>query len=357
VEFRKDVDAPVKELFASVDLGGTKIACALAGSDGEILCEQRVPTGSHEGPAAVLERVAASVRDLVARAGPAPLALGMGVPGLVDVRQGVTKFLPNLPTQWREVPAARILSARLGCPVFLLNDARMAALGEFTFGRGQAVDTMVFFTLGTGIGGGVIVDGKLRLGPLGAAGELGHQTVQRDGPLCGCGNRGCLEALASGPALVAEGVRLMQTGLAPLLFEIVSGNVAAITPKEMGAAARAGDTAVREAIARAAGWLGIGVANVVNALAPELVVLGGSVAALDELLLEPVRATVRDRVRMFPVEDLQIERSLLGDNAGLLGGIALAASGAGALARAEPPGSAAGGAGAVAANLSNCEFK
>jgi len=316
---------PTKELFASVDLGGTKISSAIGTRDGEILYENRVPTESHQGPAAVLERVAVLIRDLEAHVGMKPLALGMGVPGLADCLEGVTKFLPNLATQWRDVPVAAILSTSIGCPVFLLNDARMAALGEYTFGRGKSTETMVLFTIGTGIGGGVVIDGKLRLGPLGAAGELGHQTVQRNGSLCGCGNRGCLETLASGPALVAEGVRLVLSGLAPILFEIVSGNVAAITPKEMGDAARAGETSVHEAIVTAATWLGIGVANVVTAIHPELVVLAGSVARLDELLLEPVRDTVRKSVRMFPVDAVRIETSDLGERSGLLGGIALAA--------------------------------
>jgi glucokinase len=314
------------ERFASVDLGGTKIAAAIANADGEILAEDRIATNSHEGPAAVLERITGLVGALSGRAGIRPAALGMGVPGLVDVRTGVTRFLPNLPSQWRDVPVGETLAAALGHPVFLLNDARMATLGEFKFGRGRSAETMVFLTIGTGIGGGVVVDGKLRLGPLGAAGELGHQTIQPGGPRCGCGNRGCLEALASGPALIGEGVRLVLSGLAPILFEKVGGNPGAITPKEMGAAARAGDNAVREAIARTAMWLGIGIANVVTALHPDVVVLGGSVAALDDLLLEPVRQTVRERVGMFPVDDVLIERSLLGDNAGLLGGIALAAA-------------------------------
>jgi glucokinase len=315
----------VRRVFAGVDLGGTKIACALGTAAGEILAETRAPTHSHEGPAAVLERISALVRDLGARAGAQPTAVGMGVPGLVETGTGVTRFLPNLPTQWRNVPAGATLSAALACPVFLLNDARMAAWGEFQFGRGKPACTMIFLTLGTGIGGGIIIDRKLRLGPLGAAGELGHQTIVPDGPLCGCGNRGCLEALASGPALAAEGIRLMQSGLAPMLFEMVAGNAAAVTPKEMGAAARAGDQAVGEAIARTAAWLGIGIANIVTALHPDLVVLGGSVAALDDLLLPTVRETVRQRVRMFPLDDVAIERSLLEDKAGLLGGSALAA--------------------------------
>ena len=315
----------MKELFASVDLGGTKIAAAIAGADGKILAEGRIATNSHEGPSGVLPRIAALVADLSSRLGAQPVCVGMGVPGLVEIATGITRFLPNLPTQWRGVPVGQTLSAALGCPVFLLNDARMATLGEFTFGRGKAADTMIFLTIGTGIGGGIVVDGKLRLGPLGAAGELGHQTIQRDGPLCGCGNRGCLEALASGPALVGEGVRLLLSGLAPVLFEMVSGNAGGVTPKEMGAAARAGEDSVREAITRIATWLGIGIANMVTALHPEMVALGGSVAALGDLLLDPVRETVKERVRMFPVQDLSIERSLLEDRAGLLGGIALAA--------------------------------
>ena len=312
------------ELFGSVDLGGTKIATAIANRDGRILAERQAPTVSHEGPGAVVARMAGLVEDLAASAGARPAALGVGVPGLVDLARGMTRFLPNLPTQWRDVPVADLLSARLGCPVFLLNDARLATLGEFTFGRGQPADTMVFLTLGTGVGGGIVIDRKLRLGPLGSAGELGHQTVEPGGVLCGCGNRGCLETVASGPALVAAGVRLMQSGLAPVLYEMVAGNIAAVTPKEMGAAALAGDSAVRDAIGRAATWLGIGIANIVTALHPELVVLGGSVAALGDLLLAPVRETVRERVRMFPADTVAIERSLLGDKAGLLGGIALA---------------------------------
>jgi glucokinase len=314
----------VNQIFASVDLGGTKIACALSRSTGEILVEQQTPTNSHEGPAAVLNRIIALLGDLSSRAGAHPAALGIGVPGLVDTRRGVTKFLPNLPTQWRDVQVAKILSGAIGCSVFLLNDVRMATLGEFTFGHGKSADTMIFVSIGTGIGGGVVVDRKLRLGPCGAAGELGHQTIQLDGPLCGCGNHGCLEALASGPALVAEGVRLLQTGLAPVLYDIVSGNIAAITPKEMGVAARAGDSAVSDAIQRTGTFIGVGISNLVNALHPELVILGGSVAALGDLLLNPIRAAVRDRVRMFPVDDVHIKRSLLEDRAGLLGGVALA---------------------------------
>ncbi len=253
----------------------------------------------------------------------------MGIPGLVDLAAGVTKFLPNMPTQWRDVPVASILGGLVGCPVHLLNDVRTATLGELRYGHGKAVGTMAFFSLGTGVGGGVAIDGKLRLGLLGAAGELGHQTIVPDGPRCGCGNRGCLETLASGPAITAEGIRLLRTGLAPKLYELVGGDVGRVTPAEMAEAATAGDQMVREAILRAAEYLGIGVANVVTILHPELVVLGGGVAAIGDLLLERVRQVVRERVGMFPTEGVRVERSLLGAQAGVLGAIALAADGVG----------------------------
>jgi glucokinase len=186
---------------------------------------------------------------------------------------------------------------------------------------------MAFFALGTGIGGGVAIDGRLRLGPLGAAGELGHQTILPDGPRCGCGNLGCLETLASGPAIAGEGIRLMQSGLAPKLYELVEGDAGRVTTKEMAAAARAGDKNIADAIVRAARYLGIGVANVVVVIHPDLVVLGGGVAQIGDLLFDTVRQTVRDRVGMFPTDGVTVLPSALGENAGALGGIALAMKG------------------------------
>ena len=307
-------------MWASVDIGGTNIALALASGDGHIEAETCIPTQSEQGADAVLERIATALSGL----GPRPEAIGVGVPGLADLARGHTLFLPNLPGNWRNVPVVPGLQSRIGCPVYLLNDVRMATLGELTFGLGRGVRDLAFFAIGTGIGGGVALDGRLRLGPLGSAGELGHQTIMPDGPLCGCGNRGCLEALASGPAIAAEGVRLMRIGLAPRLQELTSGNAELVTTRAM---AEADDPAVREAIVRAARYLGIGVANVITCLHPELVVLGGGVAGIGPLLVQAIRETVRERVRMFPVDDVRIERSLLGDKAGLYGGIALAREG------------------------------
>ena len=313
--------------YAGIDLGGTSIAAVLANAAGKIIQEASIATESHAGPAVVLERIASLVEQLLQAAQVSVQAVGIGCPGLVDVKNGITRFFPNLPTQWRNVPAAEWLSTRLHCPVFLLNDVRTATLGELVFGHGRHVQTMAFFSLGTGVGGGLVIDGKLRLGSLGAAGELGHQTILPEGPLCGCGNRGCLETLASGPAITAEGVRLMLAGQAPQLFEIVAGNPALISPRTIAAAAEAGDLGAQAAISRATEYLGIGIANLVTCLHPELIVLGGGVAEMGDLLLSPLRRILPERVRMFPPNDVRIELSLLGVRAGALGAIALAVRG------------------------------
>jgi glucokinase len=314
----------VARILASIDLGGSNTACALASGEGDILVERTIPTLPNQCPDAVLGRIATTLEAMAEEIGERPDAAGMGAPGLVDRATGITRFLPNLATQWRGVAVAQFLGGRMGCPVYLLNDVRIATLGEMTFGLTCKTGTMVFIAIGTGIGGGIVVDGRLRLGPLGAAGELGHQTIVPDGPLCGCGNHGCLEALASGPAIASEGVRMLLTGMAPRLYELTGGRIEEVNPKSMAAAAAAGDEAIQEAIVRAATYLGIGVANMVTALHPDLVVLGGGVAATGALLLDTVRTTVRSRARMFPVDDVSIKNSVLGDKAGLYGGIALA---------------------------------
>lgn len=313
-------------LIAGIDLGGTTIKAAVADRQGVILADESIPTDAHRGSAEVLDRIGNLIEQIAHSVGPAPAqitAIGMGVPGWVDVNLGVTKFLPNFPGHWSEVPVADTLGARFGCPVGVLNDVRMATLGELRFGHGRerSNPTLVFLSLGTGVGGGLVIDGRLRLGALGSAGEMGHQTLLPEGPRCGCGNRGCLETLASGPAIAAEGTRLMQIGLAPTLRKIVGDD--AVTPQAMHRAAT-DDPAIREAIQNAARFVGIALANTVTTLHPELVVLGGGVAQFGDLLLDTVRQTIQQRVRMFPTDHLEILRSELGTQAGVAGAIAFA---------------------------------
>lgn len=328
-------------LYCGVDLGGTSAKLALADAAGEIVCQDSFSTQASGDPDSVLDAIVANcdgMFDRIGRSGDAALAgLGMGVPGLVDVQSGVTRFLPNLPSQWRDVPVAQRLQQSLGCPVRLMNDARTATLGELRFGcgreiggvqeigdvQGQSGLTFAFFSIGTGIGGGIAINGKIHLGPLGAAGELGHQTVVPNGPQCGCGNRGCLETLASGPAIAAEGVRLMRMGLAPRLREIAEGDANRVTTETMGQAAE-DDHLVAQAIERAAEFIGIAAANVVTILHPDRIVLGGGVSHLGPRLTTPVKRVIGERVGMFPTEELAVQCSQLGSEAGLRGAIALA---------------------------------
>jgi len=286
-------------LYAAIDLGGTKIAGALGYSDGTLVAQRTIPTEAEHGPEHVIARIVSLLREF----GNSPAALGVGVPGLVDRSSGDVLFLPNLATQWRGVPLARSLHASLRIPVRVLNDARAATLGEFRFGH--SAPNMLLYTLGTGIGGGVIIDGKLRLGPLGAAGELGHQVIEPDGPPCTCGSRGCLETLASGPALARAGSALLARP---------------VTVAEM-----VGLPECRPLFTRAGQYLGIAAANMISALHPNLIVYGGGLSALGDLLLGPIESTIAERVRMFPPTGIRLECSALGDQAGLLGALALAA--------------------------------
>lgn len=320
--------ADASPAYASIDLGGTKIAGALATAGGDVLAQRVIPTESHAGPAVVLQRIAGLVEALAAEAQVRPHALGMGVPGLADLETGVVKFLPNLPTQWRETPAGPYLAQALGCPVRLLNDVRMATLGELVYGHGRADaarGAMIFFALGTGIGGGLAIDGRLYLGPMGASAEFGHMTVVPDGPACSCGSRGCLEIYAGGPAITGQGVRLLLAGQTTCLYDLVEGRPERVNPAVMAQAAAAGDERVKAVLVQAAEHLGIAVANAILMVHPHLVVLGGSVAEIGPLLFDTVRATVAWRVGMFSAADIAILPSQLGNRAGLWGGIALAA--------------------------------
>jgi glucokinase len=293
----------MEALFAAVDLGGTKIAGALGTSSGQLVLTKTVPTPPGANPETVLSSIASLVEELAAQAGRRPYALGIGVPGLVDTRTGLVRFVPNLPTQWRGVPAGAFLEHSLRMPVRLLNDARCAALGELLFGHGREYPSFVLFTLGTGIGGGIVIDGRLRLGRFSAAGEIGHQTVLPGGPVCGCGNPGCVEAIASGPAIARAAGQ-------------PDAEAAAI-------AARHGDPRAQQAFRHAADMLGIAAANLVTSLHPDAVLFSGGMAELADLLLMPVRAAINERVRMFPAEDVAVRRAATGANAGILGALAL----------------------------------
>ncbi|MGB8212515.1 MAG: ROK family protein [Anaerolineales bacterium] len=311
------------EYSIGIDVGGTSLRVALLrAGEGRILVERQALTLSEEGHEAVLARLAGLVREVISAAGALPQqvgAIGLGLPGRLDPAAGVVKFLPNLAGNWVGVRAAETLSGMLDLPVHLINDARAMTFGEWKYGAGRGVETMVCFTLGTGIGGGVVVNGRMLTDADGAVGELGHQVVVADGLPCSCGGRGCLESYASGQAITAAGIRAVLLRWGTSIGKLADFDLNRISPKLIAQAAQAGDPFAQEIFAQAGLYLGIGISNVVLALHPQRVVIGGGLAQVGDLLLEPARQTLRERVHLMFVADIEIMPAQLGIDAGLIG--------------------------------------
>jgi glucokinase len=305
----------------AIDIGGTKLAAGIVDADGKMLERGEVPTLAHEGLEPVLGRIVGLGRDLLARAAAQKVPvqrIGIGCAGPVDLEAGKVLNPPNLPG-WSEVSLVRHIESALGLPAVLENDANAAALGEFRYGAGRGARSLVYFTVSTGIGGGIILDGKVWHGLKDAAGEVGHMTVCPDGPVCGCGNRGCLEAMASGPSIARRAREAVAAGRPTRLREYPK-----LTSADVVRLAQTGDVVAREVWDEAVKYLGIGVAASITMLAPERVVLGGGVTKAGDFLFEPLRAEVRRRVRLVSVESVPILPAALGPNVGILGAGAVA---------------------------------
>lgn len=314
--------------FIGVDLGGTTLSAAVVDvASGHVLGRHRVPTLAKEGHEAVMARMADLIHEAVADAGLGrgesgsinASGVGIGAPGVLDLERGVTLFLPNLPGAWRNVPLKATIEAEVSLPVHLLNDVRSFTLGEKTFGAGRDVETMVGMAIGTGIGGGLVIEGRLQLGLGGTAGEVGHQVIDPYGPPCGCGSRGCLEAFASGPAITAMALKAIAQGLTTRIAELVSYDLNQVTPEIICQAAREGDPIAQRIYQRAGFYIGIGVANLITIISPQMVVIGGGVAQAGDLLFDPIRRTAREHVHVTPFERVQIVPAELGTDAGLIG--------------------------------------
>lgn len=308
------------EAVAGIDIGGTKIAIALESSGGERISVRHFPTRAELGPEAILENIASAVREMSAEARAKLTAVGIGCPGSVDRERGTILLPINLPG-WHEFPVVRTVEELLGVPAAIENDAKLAALGEYAHGAGRGFSDIVYLTISTGIGGGIIVDGRLlqRLG----AGEVGHMTVLPDGPPCGCGARGCLDALCSGTAIARRAQGELAQGAASIITEMV-GRPDEITAQVVAEAVRKNDALARRVWDEMIHFLSIGIANVITILAPEAVILGGGVAATGELLLGPLRPLVEQRAKMVPVGRVQILQAALAGESGIHGALVLA---------------------------------
>ena len=304
----------------AVDIGGSKILTAVFSERGEMESKKITPTEADEGVAAVIERLSGAISGHLEDVNLKPswlAAISIACAGGIDTERGVVVTpTPNLP-DWYDVPLRERIEESFRVPVTVLNDASAAALGEQRYGVGKGKKNLVLLTLGTGIGGGIIIEGKLYQGVSGAAGEPGHMTVDESGPVCGCGNTGCLEMLASGRAIARETIERINAGEKSVL----TGN---ITAEKVADAAKEGDALAKEVIARAGHYLGVGLVNIVNIFNPEMIVIGGGMAEIGEMLLGPARELVNKRAFGISARAVEIVTAKLGNEAGVYGAAAYA---------------------------------
>ncbi|HLB28774.1 MAG TPA: ROK family protein [Dehalococcoidia bacterium] len=307
-------------LIGGIDVGGTKILAAITDGRGRVLASGHRPTGAQESPDAVIGRMAEAILEALGALGQGPQGLsgvGLAIAGPCDLERGLVTSSPNLPG-WRDVPAARLLQERLGVPAHLENDATAATWGEYHFGVGRGSRHMLYLAIGTGIGGGIVVDGRLYRGAAGAAGELGHVSIQEDGPLCHCGSRGCLEALASGWALAQGGKELVARSRAPTMARLAQ-EAGGVTAEVVHQAALSGEAEALRIIEEAGRHLGVALANFVNIFNPEVIAIGGGLSQMGEILLAPARRTMMERAFALPAGLVRVEVGQLGELAGVLG--------------------------------------
>jgi glucokinase len=312
--------------MVGVDLGGTKILAAYVSADGTIAGRAKRPTNSHSGPDAVAARVAQVVSEAIEAAGSSlekVSAIGVGAPGPLDPETGIILTTPNL--GWKNFPLGPRLAEHLGKPVVVDNDVNVGTLGEVRFGAARGARSAVGIFVGTGVGGGIVIDGHIHHGASRNAGEIGHQVIVANGPRCGCGVRGCLEAVASRSAIERALRKKVKEGVRSSLESKLKKARAQLTSRDLRAAYQGGDKLVRKLVNRAAWYAGVGAANMLNLFSPERVVIGGGVAeAFGEPYLERVRESAREHCFAIAYEASRIVLAELGDDAGVLGAAAAA---------------------------------
>lgn len=308
-------------VLVGIDLGGTNIRAAVVGEDKRVLTRDSVPTKASEGVEPTLDRMAALADTVLAEAGLSRgdvLAVGIGSPGPLNWETGTVHSPVNFPG-WKDVPMAQALRDRLGVPCFLDNDGNTACYGEYWMGAGQGALIMCTLTLGTGVGGGIVAHGKLLRGLDGMTGEVGHMVVERDGRLCNCGTRGCLEAYASVTGMLRTAREGLEAGKESTIRPVWEKDPEALTGLMISEHAGQGDAFCESVIATTGEWLGVGVGNLINLLNPEKVILFGGMTAAGEMLLGPVRELARSVAFEIPFNRAEIVPAGLGEDSGVIG--------------------------------------
>ncbi len=320
-------EASSKPLYIGVDLGGTKILAGAFTSTLKLVATAKTSTKADRGPKAVIERVARTVRDAVDEADlelKQIKAVGIGAPGSIDSAEGRVIFSPNMPG-WEDVQLRRELEKELNLPVFVENDCNVCTLGVHVAELGGKPKHLVGIFLGTGIGGGLILDGRLFSGFNRTAGEIGHMVLEVGGPKCGCGNRGCFEALASRSAIFRRIETAVKDGSKTILLDMLGDDLDNLRSGDLRKAIKKGDKLVEKVIEDAAEYTGIAVGNIINLINPEYVVLGGGVIdALEDEMMSIIVETAQDYAMTGTSKGVEIIASRLGDHAGITGAAVLA---------------------------------
>ncbi len=304
-----------------VDMGATHVSLILADFSARVLHEMNMPLNINLGPQVCLSQVAAYMQTLLETTGldlKDIKAVGVGVPGPIVSEAGMVSGPPIMPG-WDGFPIRDTLQERWKCPVSLNNDAELGALGEWAYGAGRGERNLAYIKVGTGIGAGLLLDGQIYRGVTGSAGEIGHVTIDENGPLCQCGNRGCLEAMAGGQAIAQRAIEAIHKGQRTILAE--KAPVETITAQDVIAAARRGDLFAQHVMAEAGAHLGTAIASLVNFVNPGMVVIGGGVALIGDLLLEPIRRTVQERSLRVASRAVRITAALLGRRSSGMGAV------------------------------------
>ncbi len=304
----------------AADFGGTHLRSAIVTEAGEILHREDHPTQSATNPQGVVAQIVEMLAGTVAASGASPLAVCIATAGLINADQGKVILAPNIPG-FRNLVLTTPVAERLSVPAYIENDASAAALGEFRFGAGRGTRHLLHATLGTGIGGGIVIDGKLYRGASGLAGEIGHIILNPAGPKCNCGSRGCLEAMVSGVAFAGRAAKIISEGKSPVLLEIVGDGEA--TAEHLYEAAVKGDTLCEAEIRHGGHLLGLGLGSLVNVLNPDAVTLSGGLLAMGDMLIGPMREAMYS-LAYGPAAGTLLRTSELGEDSGLLGAAAVA---------------------------------
>lgn len=304
-----------------VDLGGTNIATGVVNEKNEIVGRGKVKTNAPRPAEAIFDSIKEAVDMAVVNAGinySDVVSVGIGTPGSVNKDTGAIEFSNNL--KFNNVPAKEMLEERLKKPVYLENDANAAALGEAVAGCGNGVKDFVAITLGTGVGSGIIINGKIHRGSNFCGGEMGHMVINVDGIPCNCGRKGCWEKYASATALVSQAVEAMQGNKASLLWQTCEGDLNKVEGKTIFEALDMGDETAKQVVDKYLYYVAIGLANVINALQPEIVCIGGGISGQGEKILEPIRQIVKkERYSVYAEKQAAILRATLGNDAGIIG--------------------------------------